>query len=85
MAILIAILHNGIPLSNPLTIAASARDETDLDKLMARLVEVVDETMQPESVTLWLKPTQTRPDRSRASGPVRSESAVGDHAEGEQA
>jgi len=28
-----------------------------LDKLTARLVEVVDETMQPESVSLWLKPT----------------------------
>ena len=37
--------------------AATARDETDLDKLTARLVEVVDETMQPESVELWLKPT----------------------------
>ncbi len=36
--------------------AATARDETDLDKLTARLVEVVDETMQPESVGLWLKP-----------------------------
>ncbi len=37
--------------------AATCRDETDLDKLTARLVEVVDETMQPESVALWLKPT----------------------------
>ena len=35
--------------------AATCRDETDLDKLTARLVEVVDETMQPESVGLWLK------------------------------
>ena len=34
--------------------AATCRDETDLDTLTARLVEVVDETMQPESVTLWL-------------------------------
>jgi hypothetical protein len=33
---------------------ATCRDETDLDKLTARLVEVVEETMQPESVTLWL-------------------------------
>jgi len=37
--------------------AATCRDETDLDKLTARLVEVVEETMQPERVTLWLKPT----------------------------
>jgi hypothetical protein len=35
--------------------AATCRDETDLDKLTARLVEVVDETMQPENVSLWLK------------------------------
>ncbi len=41
--------------------AATARDETDLDALTARLVEVVDETMQPESVGLWLKPDNSRP------------------------
>ncbi len=35
--------------------ATTCRDETDLEKLTARLVEVVDETMQPESVSLWLK------------------------------
>ncbi len=35
--------------------AATCRDETDLDKLTARLVEVVQETMQPERVNLWLK------------------------------
>ena len=40
--------------------AATCRDETDLDKLTARLVEVVQETMQPERVTLWLKPTMGR-------------------------
>ena len=37
--------------------AATCRDETDLDRLTARLVEVVQETMQPESVSLWLRPT----------------------------
>lgn len=37
--------------------AATVRDETDLDKLTARLVEVVDETMQPEGISVWLKPT----------------------------
>jgi len=35
--------------------AATCRDETDLDKLTARLVEVVQETMQPENTSLWLK------------------------------
>ncbi len=34
---------------------ATCRDETDLDKLTARLVEVVQETMQPEHVSLWLR------------------------------
>jgi hypothetical protein len=40
--------------------AAACRDGTDLEKLTARLVEVVEETMQPESVALWLKPTADR-------------------------
>jgi hypothetical protein len=33
--------------------AIAVRDETDLEQLTNRLVEVVNETMQPESVTLW--------------------------------
>ncbi len=37
--------------------AATLRDETDLDRLTARLVEVVQETMQPEYVSLWMKKT----------------------------
>ncbi len=47
--------------------AATARDEVELDKLTARLVEVVDETMQPESVSLWLKPTADRSARRRTT------------------
>lgn len=35
--------------------AQAARDETDLDALTAELVTVVQTTMQPESVSLWLK------------------------------
>ena len=35
------------------------RDETDLDHLSSDLVRVVCETVQPEHVSLWLKP----PDR----------------------
>lgn len=33
----------------------TVRDETDLEKLTARLMQVVDETMQPKSVSVWLK------------------------------
>ena len=35
-------------------LAATARDEVDMDKLTAALLGVVEETMQPEKVSLWL-------------------------------
>ena len=38
--------------------AATARDEVDMDQLDAALLRVVDETMQPERVSLWLAPTK---------------------------
>lgn len=41
--------------------AETVRDETNLEALTTRLLEVVNETMQPKSLSLWLK--QTRPDR----------------------
>jgi hypothetical protein len=37
------------------TFGAALRDETDLARLSERLCGVVDETMQPASVSLWLK------------------------------
>lgn len=35
--------------------AQTMRDETDLEKLTGRLMQVVDKTMQPKSVSVWLK------------------------------
>jgi hypothetical protein len=35
--------------------AISARDDVNLDVLTAELVHIVDQTMQPSAVSLWLK------------------------------
>ena len=40
--------------------ARSTRDETDMDALLAELVRVVDETLQPEHVSVWLRPQRQR-------------------------
>lgn len=39
--------------------AQVARDEVNMDNLSARLVQVVEETMQPKEVSLWLKSDRT--------------------------
>lgn len=44
--------------------AATARDETDLDRLTAELLRVIQETMEPEHVSIWLKPAEDRPKAS---------------------
>ena len=36
--------------------AATARNETNIEALTGKLVELVRQTMQPELVSLWLKP-----------------------------
>lgn len=45
--------------------AETVRDETDLDKLTGKLIEVVQETMQPKNVSVWLK--KTTDDRRRTT------------------
>jgi len=43
--------------------AEAARNETDLDALSSKLVEVVQETMQPATIMLWQLPTGDRSSR----------------------
>ena len=37
-----------------------ARQQTDLDQLSTELLAVITETMQPESVSLWIKPQERK-------------------------
>ena len=50
--------------------ALTARDETDLDALTGELARVVQETLQPEHVSVWLRPpiTQRLDDAPSSSG-----------------
>ena len=44
--------------------SATSRDEVDLETLRQRLLAMVDETMQPEHLSIWLRdmPTSSQPD-----------------------
>jgi hypothetical protein len=54
--------------------AVVARDEVDMDKLSAALLNAVEETIQPEMVNLWLQPVaRLRPARIVTAGRVRKE------------
>jgi hypothetical protein len=46
---------------------ANLRDETDLGRLSERLALVVHETMQPQSVQLWLRPAAINPQLTTAA------------------
>ena len=54
--------------------AVTARDETDLDALTAELVRVVQETMQPESVSVWLRKQEAPKSALASSGPTEPRS-----------
>jgi uncharacterized membrane-anchored protein YjiN (DUF445 family) len=52
--------------------AATARDEVDIDKLTDALLGVVEETMQPEQVSLWFNPIMRSPSQlTRSEGSER--------------
>lgn len=55
--------------------AATARDETDLDALTAELVRVIQETMQPEKVYVWLMPIEPATDPAAETAPRPAVSA----------
>ena len=51
------------------------RDQTDLENLCEDLGEVVEETMQPSHISLWLRfPSSSPPNRTESSSEVRSRS-----------
>ena len=49
--------------------SARLREETNLDNLNAELITVVEETMQPEHISLWLRPDAAAENRRQHSQP----------------
>jgi hypothetical protein len=50
--------------------SARLREETDLDSLNVELMKVVRESMQPEHVSLWLRPGTVSPGKGGATRPA---------------
>jgi hypothetical protein len=40
--------------------AITCRNETDINRLVTRLAEGIDETLQPEKVSVWIKDTKAQ-------------------------
>jgi hypothetical protein len=52
--------------------SARLRQEIDLDSLAAELLAVVDQTMQPTSVSLWMRPSVSASQDQSGTGATRS-------------
>jgi hypothetical protein len=57
------------------TFSVRLRDEIDLDMLSAELLTVVDQTMQPTAVSLWLQPSAQIRSGSRGLSESRPDTA----------
>ena len=60
------------------TFSARLRQQIDLDTLTAQLLAVVDQTMEPTRVTLWLRPPHHDTKRSMLPSPATAQSAAVD-------
>ncbi len=57
--------------------SATLRNEVDLDQLRAQLLEVVQETMQPSHVSLWVRqPSRTETRSLQTDKPSPEEAGV---------
>ncbi len=54
--------------------SARLRQQVDLDTLTAELLGMVEQTMQPASVSLWLRPTVSAPTSAAPAYPARHHS-----------
>jgi hypothetical protein len=56
--------------------SARLRQQVDLDTLTAELLGVVERTMQPTSVSLWLRPSANGPSGPNGPGPIQRAGSV---------
>jgi len=54
--------------------SARLRQQVDLDTLTAELLDAIEQTMQPTSVSLWLRPSVSATAEQRGTGPSRAAS-----------